>query len=282
MKTERLILLVCVFCFFGCEKTNIADILEKKDQPNNSGIITVQERDKDYPLINYADFKKRSNRTKAIESNSFKDFIGCSYKLDFYPYENAQNLGFPVINVDKYLLDHPTWCHVVPVKDGSSEYYSYSNFERYELKVNKTKTVKTGFKLDFKIFSIGSQNTYKKVFKSSDIKETQRVFGELSIRYYDEKYELLVPEYIDLKKYIYKDFSDQLYYGTISELFKNYGGFVLTKFLSGGQAFALYNGLYKSNIHEEEKITESSMDMEINASFELKNPPKTRSEGGMM
>ena len=72
------------------------------------------------------------------------------------------------------------------------------------------------------------------------------------------------------------DFKNQLYHGSIDELMKNYGGFVLTKFLSGGQAIALYNGLYKSNIHEEEKIRENSMDSEINVSYSLEDSPKTR------
>lgn len=276
MKINRKTIFILLSVLVSCTNNGELDIKERDDFESMSKVFVYQERDKDYPLTDYRGIKSRFNDARAITELSFKDFIGCSFKLDFYPYENAQNLGFPVINVEQYLSDHPTWYHAVPVKDGSTNYYSYTDFERYEVKTNKTKTVKSGFKLDFKIFSIGSSNTYKETFKSSDVEEKQRVFGELSVKFYDKKYELMIPDYVDLEKYVCVDFKNQLYHGSIDELMKNYGGFVLTKFLSGGQAIALYNGLYKSNIHEEEKIRENSMDSEINVSYSLEDSPKTR------
>lgn len=78
------------------------------------------------------------------------DLIGRSYKLEFYPFENTQNLGFPVIDMGKYTTAHPSYYQSVPIKESYSEYESFSGIERYETKIQKTKTVSTGAQLDFK------------------------------------------------------------------------------------------------------------------------------------
>lgn len=88
---------------------------------------------------------------------------------------------------------------------------------------------------------------------------------------------------MNIRKNIYnnytkKSFKDQLYYGSIDELIKNYGGFVLTKFLSGGQATALYSGVYIENTTDTDIQKESNLNTEISATIDISKPTtKTKS-----
>lgn len=287
MRNVRLLIGIIVFsCFWSC--SNQEDALINNDLKKLT-VIILQERDKNYPFTNYENLKPKHIVTRSSDL-ALSNFVGRSYKLEHYPFENAQNLGFPVIDMDKYIADHPEHYQSTPIKESYSEYESFSGFERYEKKIQKTKTVSTGFQLDFKVFKIGSKKNYKNVFKCTDTQIEQNVFGELLIKFYDRKYELLIPANIrkDIyRNYMHKDFVDQLYYSSTDELIKYYGGFLLTKFLSGGQATALYSGMYIENSHDEDNQRESYFNTEISASVDVtqsgqsKQSITTRSNDGL-
>ena len=273
MKTLKHLISVVIFiCIVGC--TNQENILSDNIIDVEEDIIILQERNKNYPLTDYKSLKAKSIETRSGGDLALSDFIGRSYKLENYPFENARNLGFPVIDMAKYIADNPTSYQSVPVKESESLYNSFSGIERYETKIQKTNTVSTGFQLDFKIFKIGAKKTYKNVFKATDTEIGQNVFGELSVKYYDRKYELLIPMNIrkDIyRNYMHSSFVDQLYYSSTDELIKFYGGFILTKFLSGGQANALFSGQYLENSHDEDNQREDNLNSEINASINTGN-----------
>lgn len=83
------------------------------------------------------------------------------------------------------------------------------------------------------------------------------------------------------RNYLHKDFLDQLYYTTPDEVIKYYGRFVLTQFLSGGQATALYCGEYIENSHDEDNQKETNLNAEISASIDIKKKGQTRSNNGI-
>lgn len=65
-----------------------------------------------------------------------------------------------------------------------------------------------------------------------------------------------------------EDFKEELYNLTPSEFFNNYGGFVLSSFITGGRATALYTGIYRNNESTETK--EKNMNTDISASYGFK------------
>ncbi|GHV18536.1 hypothetical protein FACS1894169_15280 [Bacteroidia bacterium] len=269
--------------FIGCADEENA--LEGNSVENGYEKIILQERSVDYPVSDYAAFKLEKVQTKATKSSTdetnFKDFIGHSFRLDEYPYEDGRNIGFPVIDMKKYLSDFPNAVTTPPVKNSNTFFESYAGYERYEEKINKTKTVSSGFKLDFKVFSIGSKKKRTEVFLGSDIQESKHVSGELSVMFYDRHYQFNVPTSTRediFEKYIDKEFTDKLYRNSTDEILKYYGGFVLIKFLTGGQAYALYDAEYKSNTHNEESKSEKDLNTEINATIDLKDKGQSESQ----
>src|SRR5690606_20024905 len=120
--------------------------------------------------------------------------------------------------------------------------------------------------------SVGAKHKYEKAFSSEVINESRRVFGELNVYVKDASYELFVSSNNLNKikeKYLNSFFLDELYNTPTSEFVDNYGGFVITDFVSGGRANALFSGVYTSNSNTE--TMEKSMDNSISASYKIKN-----------
>lgn len=295
MKPSKLIILFSTILFMiSCSDKDNPEL--NNNVNSNSDVIILQERDPKYPLTNYDKYKPQKKETKIIKSQNIdlyaKDFIGHGYKLNEYPFEDVQNLGFPVIDIEKYLLDYPKSLQSVPLKKSLTEINSYSDYYRYEHVLEKTKTVKSGFKIKFSHFSIGSKKSHTTVFKGSDIQEYKRVRGELSVKFYDRSYEFLIPtsEIKNISEnYVDKNFLRTLYGNSLNETLNYYGAFVLIKFISGAQAFAFFDAEYKNFNHSEvsSEIKERSLDAEMDASLILsqlkggnqgtKNMPYTRS-----
>lgn len=121
------------------------------------------------------------------------------------------------------------------------------------------------------LFSLGAHKTMTEVFTTSKVEESKRIFGELNIQIRDASYYMQTSSNI-IKKikldYLTEDFKEELYNLTPSEFFNNYGGFVLSSFITGGRATALYTGIYRNNESTETK--EKNMNTDISASYGFK------------
>lgn len=248
---------------------------EELDSPNSSDnevgqSFVYRERDPNYPLILSRPRERHTISTRATELN-FDNILGRSFKLDYYPFESMQNVGEPIIKLAKLEADYPAWVTKVSLRQSTSTSFSYSTFDRYEKKSSTTTKVNSGFALNLGIFKIGNKNTYYKHFSSSLTTSSNSVFGQLDIEIKDMKYNLSVNtnrlEQIK-KDYIEKDFIDDLYNLHPQELFSFYGPFVLTNFITGGRASALFAGVTKTTTTEETR--EKTLDSEISTSFALK------------
>lgn len=93
-----------------------------------------------------------------------------------------------------------------------------------------------GFTLNLGLFSLGAHKTMTEVFTTSKVEESKRIFGELNIQIRDASYYMQTSSNI-IKKikldYLTEDFKEELYNLTPSEFFNNYGGFVLSSFITG-------------------------------------------------
>lgn len=72
--------------------------------------------------------------------------------------------------------------------------------------------------------------------------------------------------------YLNDIFKDEVYNTPTSEFYKNYGGFVLKKFITGGRATALYYGQVKESYLFES--TETIMNESIDAGIKYKDKGK--------
>lgn len=268
MKKIHLLLALALAGLIGCDKDS--KITETHNLYESDKVVVIRERDPDYPFTDYSAMPTTCNNIHVVPTGelNFKDFLGRSFKTEYYPFESARNIGFPVIALDKFLNDYKFMYQSVPIKESNISYYSFADFERYETKSKIQNIVNKGFQLNCLLFKIGTKKKYTEIFKLSLSNANECAYGELNIKFCDRKYELFIPNNMKdilFSKYLHSDFIRQTYYSTPLELMKNYGGFILTKFMSGGKAIAMFKSEKATATSETER--ETGMDSEISASI---------------
>lgn len=268
MKKIHLFLALALPFLAGCDKGD--EIAETHNLYESNKVVVLRERDPNYPFTDYSAIPTTCNNIHVVPTGelNFKDFLGRSFKTEYYPFESARNIGFPVIDLDKFLNDYKFMYQSVPIKESNISYYSFADFERYETKSKIQNIVNKGFQLNCLLFKIGTKKKYTEIFKLSLSNANECAYGELNIKFCDRKYELFIPNNMKdilFSKYLHSDFIRQTYYSTPSELMKNYGGFILTKFMSGGKAIAMFKSEKATVTSETER--ETGMDSEISASI---------------
>lgn len=262
-------LLACIICIFlfSCESPEDLSTSKKKIVETAESYV-YRERDPNLMLILSVPRERLATRATELQ---FDDMLGRSFKLDYFPFENMQNVGEPVIDMARLEADHPAWATKFPLRQSVSSAFSYATFNRYEQNSSSTTTVNSGVKLNLGIFSIGNENTYYSHFTSSLITSSKSVFGQLDIEIKDAAYRLSINSSrfeLIRKDYIEADFIDDRYNLCPYEFFLFYGPFVMTNFVAGGRATALFAGI--TNTTEKEEAREKTMDSAMSASFSFK------------
>ena len=269
---KNLLLFICFVAFISCNNEN--EYLSNEDENSLNGSknyeVILKERDTSYPLI-------LSNKTDSIKlspielraSLTFKEYLGRSYKNKTMPIGSGENIFYPVIDIKK--MDAET-SYLSDTRIGTTDAngFAYLGFDRYVSNSKIATKVSTGNSLNLGLFSIGSKRKMEEVFSSSIVREQKRVFGELNAVVRDARYLMQTSSYIYKKiilNYLTPEFKDELYNTTPNELYKNYGSFVLSSFVTGGSAIALYTGKYTLN--ESAESIEKNMEKDISASYEF-------------
>ncbi len=255
-----------------------AERQDVKKAPRDGEVVVLQERNENYPRPDYAQLRAEKNAaTRAsVSSADLEGFIGYSYKATEYPLENAQNIGFQVIDMDRYLEDNPDRYRAVPLKQCNTDYVAFRGFSRYETNMEISSKVNSSLNIDWNLFGFGAKVNYEDVFSkdisSSTSADKSDVYGEVRIKFYDTECELAMTSRMkeDIKNnYLRPSFVENLHYSTPCEFLDMYGGFVLTSFVSGGQAIAVYNGRYKGSSSTSDVTVEEEFRTTMEASVEL-------------
>lgn len=231
----------------------------------------LKERNPEYPWEPVVYKSHRDTATsRSAQQLTHPDYLGYSYRNDFYPIEDSKNLGYRVINTPKLSADFPTYFQSWKSPSAEAKYFSYASFDEYLSKSTTTKKVSSGFSLDFKIFSIGNKTNYTDVFTKEVSSNDKFVFGELNIAICDSCHRMQYST--NIRDRISKDYIDPVFFEEYHclhpyELFKDYGGFVVRDFITGGKATALYLGLYKKDSTADTKTRD--MGTEISSTFML-------------
>ncbi len=256
----------------GCKESN-SDIYYEGE---NQFLEIYKERNPNLPLI----LSKPRIHTKNAFSPalSFTDYLGRSFKTNFYPYESMDNIGYPIIDMSKLKVDKPTWVTTKPIKRSRTTSFSYAGFDRYEETSLITEKIRRGFELDLGIFKIGKKKAITKVFSSAIANEEKSIFGQLDVEIIDAVHDILLNSnritQITLN-YLDASFRDDLYNMMPEETFSSYGGFILSNLVTGGRASALYSGYSSHSSSTSAESKEQDMSANIAASFNFKN-----NEGG--
>lgn len=257
----------------GCSyDSSMFQTREAVTEPASVKTVTICERDPDIHLTDYQTLREDiMSRAKSAVELTTEDFIGCSYKTAYYPIEDANNIGFPVIDIKKYTEDYPERLIKVPINQSFATSYSYADFDRMTEKTDMSSKLTIGSSSNIlKVFSHSSETTFNDVFSSYSFNSQRTVYGESTISYYADRYALSLPQGLYGRitgNYLTDTFLEYLYSSSPEQLFNTYGCFALTQFISGANATALFTANEKSNTSA--TLRESHMDNLISASVGL-------------
>lgn len=265
-KVLKLLVPLVVIGFASCKKEPVADAEQTPGNANAKDIVLIERKSKEPFLL----FKKPATSLNLPESGELKGYLGRGYNSQVTAVGNPDGIRYPVIDIDKLLTDNPNYFLNVQLNSTEAKSFSFSNFDRYEMKSTETQTSTSGWGLNLGLFKIGSKSKFSSAFSSTVVNQQNRVFGELNVTVKDALYELLTSSYMTNQikdKYLASSFLNELYNTPPSELLNNFGYFLITKFYSGGRANALFTGINTQSSTNESK--ESGTDASINASFSL-------------
>lgn len=264
MKSVKL-LLAFSFILYACsDEYEIDDIVITNNVASST--VILQERDPSFPLILSKTKTKLKDDMLTRAALSHEEYLGRSFHLENYPYDDEMNLGYPVVDFLK--ADEKGYITSHSASRSITNYFAFSDYDHYLEKSKVTNTVTSGFKLDLGIFSFGHKKTMTEVFESSLLMNNTQVVGEADIYIQSKLHELQYSSIIRkniILYYLNDVFKDEIYNTHTSEFYKNYGGFVLKKFITGGRATALYYGEINESYAFEstEKIMNETIDVGI-------------------
>lgn len=229
-------------------------IMESREtvSEQHGGTEVLFERSSGYPLTDYAALQRSLLQQRAVRySLGVDDFIGCGYKVEYYPLENALNVSYPVMDMQRYERDYPGRADPVAVNQSKVTYCSFSDFDRYVSKSDISS--KLSMKMDMDLFGLLSSSAeyeYSEIFSSLASSSTNVVYGETKVSYYADRYSFYLPSGLYdriLDGYLDDVFMEYLYNASMDELFNAYGCFVLMNFISGAEAIAVYKATEKKS-----------------------------------
>lgn len=233
-------------------------------------ITVIKERPNGvWKPYNYVSKLKR--KSIQIPQLSHVDYLGYSLKTEEYPIEDTRNVGYRVINTESFFKDYPAYFQAWKNKASESSYFAYADFNDYQTKSDVTKKVNSGLNLHFLCFSLSNKTKITKTFSSDVISNANCALGELNIVVRDSNFRMQYSDNIRskiVKGYLDQTFLEELRLTHPYEFYKNYGGFVMRDFATGGRATVLYSGVHKYS--SDTKVKTSDMSDEIESSFSLK------------
>lgn len=235
-------------------------------------VIIVQERSPKLPvksvnkpvIVEDCTLTRTTNSNGAIIGNS-DALLGHSYSVGNSILGDYSNVGHPVVNIEKVKEYGTDYINPKALQYFSAERFSYSNYDSYESKLSETKKIATGFSLNLGLFKIGRKKTTESTFNSAITSSSQAVYGELNMLYYNSSFELLpTSRKLYARECLSPVFQKNLYSSTMGDILDNYGEYILTGYITGGKAFALFAGIGNNTSSSVSK--EHAMDTNIDAS----------------
>ncbi len=241
---------------------------------DGDSIVVLQERNpklpkhaRTRPVFITKGHTRSTGENGTIICNS-DEYLGYSYSVGNSILGDLNNTGSPIIDLSKVKEYGNGYITGKSLQYYSSERFSYASEDSYESKLSETKKVATGFSLNVGLFKIGRKKEVEKIFSSSYSSNGKAVFGELTMAYYNSSFNIQTS--VGSRKLYARDclsseYMRNLYSSPIGDLLDTYGDYVLTGYMTGGKAFALFAGVHKSLFESSSK--EDKMNKSIEASY---------------
>ena len=239
----------------------------------DSDNIVIFERNSHLPKARVKSKIQFNTRAGATNRGNTDALLGYGYKLlnGTYIMGDLRNITFPIIDLESIRSYDQSYINGNRLNTTQTKIFAYDTYDRYQYNSSVSKKVSSGFSLNVKIFSIGRKKTTTETFKTVIDNLNEATFGELSLDFVSDHFSLQHSDgarKLFSRQFLSKSFVRNLYGSTIQSTLDNYGDFVVTDYLTGGKAYAIYAGHNSQN--KETHGKEKGMEKTINASLTYK------------
>lgn len=250
-----LIVFATLLGLIACTEGEVNMDSYSEDTGNTQDVIFQTRNSK---LQNVADrwtvpsFKTRAFGSNGVIIGNSDAILGYSYKVGNSILGDYNNVGFPIIDIEKVKNYDPTYIASKSLKTVTSESFSYSNIDDYLNKSQISKKKASGFSINvFNIFRIGRKHKMSQLFASYERDSIHSVYGEMNLKLSNSTFQLLATQenfHTYTQGFLTKSFMKNLYGSTPANMLSQYGDFLMTGYVTGGKATILLAGLSTSNV----------------------------------
>lgn len=271
MELRNSLITICILILFAsCSNEDL--LTDKFEATELDGIHVLQKRDPNLPTepleypIEVENTYSRSNGSDIVNTD---EKLGCSYFVGNSLMGNPENIGPKVLDINRIKDFDSELVQPNGINIYDSDRYSYTDYETYESHLYQTQKISTGFNINLGLFSLGRKSTNISTFSSDITGSKTAIYGELNMVYRYKSFTLNAEGDVDrifyARDFQTNSFKRNLYGAPIGKLIEAYGPFVLTGYITGGKAVALFAGEGKQ-FEDKEKRT-NAMNKDIDASF---------------
>jgi len=261
-----------VLLLASCDNEEKLPTISNED---NSDYIVLKERDSHLPneattkpiILQEKPSTKMSGPNGEIIGNS-DALLGYSYTVGNSIMGDYANVISQVIDIQKLKNIDATYITPKALSSNQRHSFAYSNFDRYEHLSNVTKKIASGFSISIGKFKFGRKKKISETFIQHDADSTREVYGELNLNIQNSAFSLDGSDgarKLYARECLSNRFMKNLYESTCGNILNAYGDFVLTGYVTGGRAFALYKGVETEEQSVEYK--EKNMNSDISMSY---------------
>ena len=251
-------------CLMAIGCTNDESFYEQSEIDDN-GVVVLQERNAALPkeirtrpvILEDKTATRAVNESGGIIGNS-DVLLGYSYSIGNSILGDYENVISPVIDLMKVKEYGSDYITGRSLQVYMSERFSYSDYNSYESKLSQTKKVASGFQLNLGLFKLGRKKKTEETFKSELTSSQKVVYGELNLMLKNSSFNLQASD--GARKFYAREclspvFLRNLYSSTLGNILDTYGECILTGYITGGKACALYTGLSRNGSSSTSKET---------------------------
>ena len=164
MKIRRTVIYISLATFFAActnddyfSSNGVKPLKSKGDS-----IIILQDRNPDPTTVWTKDVPKRKIQTRSYFP--LEDYIGVGYNVGNSLIGEYSNATDAVIDLEKLRSRFSKAITAFNISETKIEKTAYTDYDRYEKNTSVTKTVKSGFSLNLKLFKFGRKKETTEIF----------------------------------------------------------------------------------------------------------------------
>lgn len=246
-------LLLGAFIFSACHVET-----PRQKNTNNEYVTTLHHRayKGSIHLTDPEDSEQGNNLRNESRDQGPATYIGRAYLPQLGLYTSEECLGANIFDIRELYNENPKWFQQERKREITSDYMVFSGSSSFSEKVKLKTNLEGKLEASFlELYTVGAELTFGSAFNYDQKQQDKYTQAYYNINCIDTRYTLLASQPINKRignKYLSQSFRHLLYNRPTNDIFSKpnenlFSPYILTEYLTGGQANILINARNESN-----------------------------------